>query len=94
MAALLAADPRVEPADPHDRHVDPAGDQAVFRLLHDCLDTDEARLWALCVALGVKQRELGLIFDTPPARFAAVGATVRRKLRRAPTWRAWWGKTK
>ena len=87
LEALLAADPRLEPADPRDRTVDPAGDGAVFRLLHDCLDTDEERLWALCIALGVKRRELGIIFDTPPARFDAVGARVRRKLRRAPAWR-------
>ncbi|MDQ2807988.1 MAG: hypothetical protein M3Z04_13925 [Chloroflexota bacterium] len=79
--ALLAADPSQEPAD-RTRTVDPLGDQAVFALLHECLDTDEERLWALCVALGVKRRELGLIFDTPLARFDVVGATVRRKLRR------------
>ena len=88
LEALLAADPRLEPADPRARHVDPAGDQAVFRLLHNCLDTDEERLWALCVALGVKRRELGLIFDTSLLRFDAVGASVRRKLRRAPAFRA------
>lgn len=82
--ALLAADPRVDPADPRARSGDPAGDQAVFRLLHHCLDADEERLWALCVALGVKRRELGLIFDTPLPRFDSVGATVRRKLRGHP----------
>jgi len=87
LAALLEADPRWEPADPRARSIDPAGDQAVFRLLHDCLDTEEERLWALCVALGVKRRELGIIFDTPLPRFDSVGATVRRKLRRAPAWR-------
>jgi len=87
LEALLEADPRLEPADPRARSIDPAGDQAVFRLLHDCLDTEEERLWALCVALGVKRRELGIIFDTPLPRFDSVGATVRRKLRRAPAWR-------
>jgi len=92
LEALLEGDPRLEPADPHARRVDPAGDQVVFRLLHDCLDTDEERLWALCVALGVKRRELALIFDTPLPRFDAVGARVRRKLRRAPAWRALTGR--
>lgn len=81
LETLLAADARLEPAELHDRRVDPAGDQAVFRLLHDCLDTDEERLWAVCVALGIKRRELGLIFDTPVAHFDALGVTVRRKLR-------------
>ncbi|MDQ2809612.1 MAG: hypothetical protein M3Z04_22285 [Chloroflexota bacterium] len=79
----IEADPTQEPAD-RTRTVDPLGDQAVFRLLHECLDTDEERLWALCVALGVKRRELGIIFDTPVARFDAVGASVRRKLRQHP----------
>jgi DNA-directed RNA polymerase specialized sigma24 family protein len=67
-----------------DRHVDPLGDQDFLRLLHDCLETDEERAWALWIALGLKRREWSLVFDTPLPHFDWLRVRVQRKLRHCP----------
>lgn len=82
-AALL---PDPQPA--RERHVDPDGDQALLGLLHRCLDTDEERLWALCVMFGLKRRELHLLLDASPAHLDALAQRVRRKLRSSAEFRA------
>ncbi|HUS15326.1 MAG TPA: sigma factor [Chloroflexia bacterium] len=85
----LAGQGRQAPCPPaRDRSVDAAGDQELLRLLHDCLSTDEERLWALCMMLGLKRRELGLIFDQPLARFDYIARIVKRKLAANPQFRA------
>jgi DNA-directed RNA polymerase specialized sigma24 family protein len=64
---------------------DPGGDQELLRLLHDCLDTDEERAWALWIFfVGLKRREWELIFDVPLTRYDTLGQQVKRKLRRSP----------
>ena len=63
-----------------DRHVDPTGDQELFRILHDCLDTDEERLLAFMGIMGLKRREIAMLFDTPLARWDRVRMAVKRKL--------------
>lgn len=67
-----------------DRRVDPLGDQDFLRFLHDCLDTDEERAWALWIALGLKRREWSLVFDTPLPHFDWLRVRVQRKLRHCP----------
>lgn len=81
-----------EPAAPL-ATTDPAGDQELLRLLHDCLDTDEERTWALAVFFaGLKRREWALLFDTPIERYDTLGQQVKRKLRRSVRFRAFFGK--
>jgi DNA-directed RNA polymerase specialized sigma24 family protein len=70
-----------------DRHVDPLGDQELLRLLHDCLDSDEERAWALWIALGLKRREWSMVFDAPVPHFDWLRVRVQRKLRHCPRFR-------
>jgi DNA-directed RNA polymerase specialized sigma24 family protein len=74
--------------EPPSRQVDPAGDQEVLRVLHECLDTDEERLRVVWVFAGWKRRDWALVFDTSLARFDQLGVTVKRKLLRCPAFRA------
>jgi hypothetical protein len=76
----LAADP----AAARDRRVDPLGDQELLHILHDCLETDEERAWALWICLGLKRREWAMIFDTPLSHFDWLRVRVQRKLRHCP----------
>lgn len=75
------------PPPPHD----PAGEQELLRLLHNSLDTDEERVWAFCMMMGLKRRDLLLLLDVPPAQLDVLAARVRRKLRANPAFRAWVG---
>jgi DNA-directed RNA polymerase specialized sigma24 family protein len=67
-----------------DRHVDPAGDQELLRILRRCLDTDEERGMALWLMLGLKRREWGLIFASPLTHYDGLRQQVRRKLGGCP----------
>ena len=70
-----------------DYAANPLGDQELLRVLHECLDTDEERMLALCFTFGLKRRELGIVFDRPLAHFDELGRKVRRKLRRCGSFR-------
>jgi DNA-directed RNA polymerase specialized sigma24 family protein len=87
----LPGDDEEAAAAPRAHQADPAGDQDVLRLLHECLDSDEERLRALWPFLGLKRREWALVFDAPLARFDQLGVAVKRKLLRCPAFLAWAG---
>lgn len=73
-----------DPSLSRDRHVDPLGDQELLQILHDCLETDEERAWALWICLGLKRREWAMIFDSPLTHFDWLRVRVQRKLRQCP----------
>lgn len=71
---------------------DPTGEQELLPILRQSLDTDEERLWAICILLGLKRRDLLTLLEVTPAQLDVLAARVRRKLRASPAFRTWVGR--
>ncbi len=73
----------IDQLDQRNRHIDPLGDQELLGVLHDCLDDDEERGWALWhFYVGLKRREWALAFDGGLRQFDRLHRVVVGKLRR------------
>ena len=80
--AQAAGDAALEQPDQRDRHKDPLGDQELLGVLHNCLDTDEERGWAVWhFYVGLKRREWTIAFDGGVRQFDRLQRAVVGKLR-------------
>ncbi len=80
--AQAAEEAALEQPDQRDRHKDPLGDQELLRVLHDCLDDDEERGWAVWhFYVGLKRREWAMAFEGGLRQFDRLQRVVIGKLR-------------
>ncbi len=80
--AHTAENPALQLPDQGGRHKDPLGDQELLGILHDCLDNDEERGWAVWhFYVGLKRREWAMAFDSGLRQFDRLQRVVIGKLR-------------